>query len=71
MRVSLAVFTTLFALLLAVNWWLLLRTARRGPGAVALGGLGEPEEPGEDERDERTPGDGPSAGRDIGPVPAY
>jgi cytochrome d ubiquinol oxidase subunit I len=66
MRTSLAVFTTLFALLLAVNWWLLLRTARRGPGAVALGAL---------EGDERAPGGAPPAedapGPDRGPVPTY
>jgi cytochrome d ubiquinol oxidase subunit I len=35
MGVSLAVFAPLFAVLAAVNWWLLLRTARRGPDAVA------------------------------------
>ncbi|GAA2387381.1 cytochrome ubiquinol oxidase subunit I [Streptomyces glaucosporus] len=57
MRVSLAVFGTLFALLLAVNWWLLLRTARRGPEDVALG------------RDERAPDGEPSPGPD--PVPSY
>ncbi|NYI07350.1 cytochrome ubiquinol oxidase subunit I [Allostreptomyces psammosilenae] len=37
MRVSLAVFTTVFALLALVNGWLLLRQAARGPGDVALG----------------------------------
>ena len=37
MRTSLLVFTVLFGLLLVVNWWLLLRQALRGPGAVALG----------------------------------
>ncbi|GAA2428057.1 cytochrome ubiquinol oxidase subunit I [Streptomyces macrosporus] len=55
MRTSLAVFVTLFALLLVVNWWLLLRTARRGPGDVALG------------RDERAPDGEPSPD----PVPSY
>lgn len=49
MRTSLAVFGTLFVLLIAVNWWLLLRTAGRGPGDPALG------------RDDRTDDDG----RDI------
>ncbi len=34
---SLAVFGALFALLIAVNWWLLLRAARRGPSGAALG----------------------------------
>ena len=57
MRTSLTVFTSLFALLLAVNWWLLLRTARRGPGAVALG------------RDERVPDGEPSTGPE--PLPSY
>ncbi|WP_031508090.1 cytochrome ubiquinol oxidase subunit I [Streptomyces megasporus] len=57
MRVSLTVFGTLFALLLVVNWWLLLRTARRGPRAVTLG------------RDERVPDGGPSPEPD--PVPSY
>ncbi|MGY1452384.1 cytochrome ubiquinol oxidase subunit I [Streptomyces sp. SS8] len=75
MRVSLAVFTTLFALLLAVNWWLLLRTARRGPGAVTLGEIGEPGEPsgtGGSGEDGRAPGGGgPPADRDPGPMPAY
>ncbi|MCK2213494.1 cytochrome ubiquinol oxidase subunit I [Actinomadura sp. ATCC 31491] len=37
-RVSLAAFVTVFAVLVAVNYWLLARHARRGPGAVALGG---------------------------------
>ncbi|MFD5320576.1 cytochrome ubiquinol oxidase subunit I [Streptomyces sp. NPDC127098] len=31
MRLSLAVFVPLFAVLIAVNWWLLLRAAGRGP----------------------------------------
>ncbi|AQZ68418.1 Cytochrome d ubiquinol oxidase subunit I [[Actinomadura] parvosata subsp. kistnae] len=34
---SLAGFVTVFAALIAVNYWLLARQARRGPGAVALG----------------------------------
>ncbi|MFF6778844.1 cytochrome ubiquinol oxidase subunit I [Streptomyces sp. NPDC012637] len=38
MRLSLAVFTTLFALLAVLNAWLLARHARRGP--VESGGLG-------------------------------
>ncbi|GGO46632.1 cytochrome ubiquinol oxidase subunit I [Streptomyces daqingensis] len=46
MRTSLAVFGTLFALLLVLNWWLLLRTAARGPGDPLLG------------RDEREPDGG-------------
>lgn len=37
LQLSLAVFGTLFALLIAVNWWLLLRAAGRGPSEVALG----------------------------------
>ncbi|MFC4119103.1 cytochrome ubiquinol oxidase subunit I [Nonomuraea zeae] len=37
MRFSLAAFVTVFAVLIAVNYWLLARSARRGPGAVALG----------------------------------
>ncbi|MER7362375.1 cytochrome ubiquinol oxidase subunit I [Nonomuraea wenchangensis] len=36
-RVSLAAFTTVFAVLIAINYWLLARHARRGPGAVVLG----------------------------------
>ncbi|TYB58871.1 cytochrome ubiquinol oxidase subunit I [Nonomuraea sp. PA05] len=34
---SLAAFVTVFTILIAVNYWLLARQARRGPGAVALG----------------------------------
>ncbi|MBB6545656.1 cytochrome ubiquinol oxidase subunit I [Nonomuraea rubra] len=34
---SLTAFVTVFAVLIAVNYWLLARQARRGPGAVALG----------------------------------
>ncbi|UBU12728.1 cytochrome ubiquinol oxidase subunit I [Nonomuraea gerenzanensis] len=34
---SLAAFVTVFAVLIVVNYWLLARQARRGPGAVALG----------------------------------
>ncbi|NJP93713.1 cytochrome ubiquinol oxidase subunit I [Nonomuraea sp. FMUSA5-5] len=34
---SLAGFVTVFAALIVVNYWLLARQARRGPGAVALG----------------------------------
>ncbi|MFC4585056.1 cytochrome ubiquinol oxidase subunit I [Sphaerisporangium corydalis] len=37
LRASLAVFATLFAVLATVNYWLLARYARRGPGATALG----------------------------------
>ncbi|MBB6434198.1 cytochrome ubiquinol oxidase subunit I [Streptomyces candidus] len=37
MRASLITFTVLFALLIAVNWWLLLRCARRGPVDAGLG----------------------------------
>ncbi|MER5887232.1 cytochrome ubiquinol oxidase subunit I [Streptomyces sp. NPDC001941] len=36
-RVSLVLFTVLFAVLAAVNYWLLARFARRGPDAAALG----------------------------------
>lgn len=36
-RFSLAAFVTVFAVLIVVNSWLLARTARRGPDAVALG----------------------------------
>ncbi|MFI7445271.1 cytochrome ubiquinol oxidase subunit I [Nonomuraea indica] len=36
-RFSLAAFVTVFAVLIVVNTWLLARTARRGPDAVALG----------------------------------
>ncbi|MER7015497.1 cytochrome ubiquinol oxidase subunit I [Saccharopolyspora sp. NPDC000359] len=43
MRTSLLLFTVLFGLLLVVNWWLLVRQALRGPGAVALGRAPEPE----------------------------
>ncbi|MFB4271167.1 cytochrome ubiquinol oxidase subunit I [Nonomuraea sp. GTA35] len=34
---SLTAFVTVFAILIMVNYWLLARQARRGPGAVALG----------------------------------
>ncbi|SEH01645.1 cytochrome d ubiquinol oxidase subunit I [Nonomuraea solani] len=34
---SLTAFVTVFAVLIAVNYWLLARHARRGPGEVALG----------------------------------
>ncbi|GAA2209736.1 cytochrome ubiquinol oxidase subunit I [Nonomuraea monospora] len=34
---SLAAFVTVFTILITVNYWLLARQARRGPGAVALG----------------------------------
>ncbi|WP_251016461.1 cytochrome ubiquinol oxidase subunit I [Streptomyces sp. ISL-99] len=37
LRLSLTVFGALFVLLIAVNWWLLLRAAGRGPSGVALG----------------------------------
>jgi cytochrome d ubiquinol oxidase subunit I len=37
MRASLITFTVLFALLIAVNWWLLLRCARTGPVDAGLG----------------------------------
>ncbi|MGR6914126.1 cytochrome ubiquinol oxidase subunit I [[Actinomadura] parvosata] len=37
MAFSLAAFVTVFAALIVVNYWLLARQARRGPGAVALG----------------------------------
>ncbi|MHC0428790.1 cytochrome ubiquinol oxidase subunit I [Streptomyces sp. O3] len=56
MRVSLIVFTTLFALLAAVNAWLLARCARAGPGQTGLG------------RDDRTDGDGDGDGDDRNPV---
>ncbi|MFD1828800.1 cytochrome ubiquinol oxidase subunit I [Streptomyces desertarenae] len=72
MRLSLAVFGTLFALLLAVNWWLLLRTARRGPGAVALGAPDPGGRPPGDAPDASPAGDGgsPRPG-DDGLVPTY
>ncbi|MER6946674.1 cytochrome ubiquinol oxidase subunit I [Nonomuraea sp. NPDC000554] len=35
---SLTAFVTVFAVLILINYWLLARTARRGPEAVALGG---------------------------------
>ncbi|WOI62116.1 cytochrome ubiquinol oxidase subunit I [Streptomyces fradiae] len=65
MRFSLFVFTTLFAALVVLNAWLLVRHARRGPGDVALG------------RDERAdadtdPRDGPAVGpADAPPAPRY
>ncbi|MET7465955.1 cytochrome ubiquinol oxidase subunit I [Nonomuraea sp. NPDC005501] len=37
MRLSLTAFVTVFAVLIATNYWLLARTARRGPDAVTLG----------------------------------
>jgi cytochrome d ubiquinol oxidase subunit I len=37
MRFSLAAFVTVFSVLILINYWLLARHARRGPGAVALG----------------------------------
>ncbi|MCF6468624.1 cytochrome ubiquinol oxidase subunit I [Nonomuraea sp. MG754425] len=37
MLFSLTAFVTVFAVLIAINCWLLARHARRGPGAVALG----------------------------------
>nr|WP_084469679.1 cytochrome ubiquinol oxidase subunit I [Jiangella gansuensis] len=39
-RFSFATFVSVFAVLIAVNTWLLARQARRGPDAVALGALG-------------------------------
>ncbi|WP_240196940.1 hypothetical protein [Nonomuraea lactucae] len=37
MRFSLTAFVTVFAALIVINYWLLARTARRGPEAVTLG----------------------------------
>ncbi|MEU7894328.1 cytochrome ubiquinol oxidase subunit I [Nonomuraea sp. NPDC049152] len=37
-RVSLIAFSAVFGVLILVNYWLLARTAKRGPDAVALGG---------------------------------
>lgn len=37
MRFSLTAFVTVFGVLILINYWLLARTARRGPDAVALG----------------------------------
>ncbi|WP_336210858.1 cytochrome ubiquinol oxidase subunit I [Nonomuraea sp. LPB2021202275-12-8] len=37
MRFSLIAFTSVFAVLIVINYWLLARAARRGPGAVTLG----------------------------------
>ncbi|MFI6602221.1 cytochrome ubiquinol oxidase subunit I [Nonomuraea sp. NPDC050536] len=42
---SLAGFVTVFGVLILVNYWLLARTARRGPDAVALGTTGQVEAP--------------------------
>ncbi|TMR90297.1 cytochrome ubiquinol oxidase subunit I [Nonomuraea basaltis] len=37
MRLSLSAFVAVFSVLILINYWLLARHARRGPGAVALG----------------------------------
>jgi cytochrome d ubiquinol oxidase subunit I len=37
MRLSVTAFVTVFAALIEVNYWLLARTAKRGPGGVSLG----------------------------------
>ncbi|MEQ4717477.1 cytochrome ubiquinol oxidase subunit I [Nonomuraea sp. B19D2] len=37
MRFSITAFATVFAVLIAINYWLLARHARRGPAAAALG----------------------------------
>jgi cytochrome d ubiquinol oxidase subunit I len=52
LRLSITVFGGLFALLIAGNWFFLLRAAGRGPGAVTLGGdpgAGTEPEPGSDQ----------------------
>lgn len=64
LRLSIAVFGTLFALLIAVNWLFLLRAAGRGPAAVAFGG-GE----GDDDTSPGAGEDGPS-GRHV-TAPTY
>ncbi|MDT9685767.1 cytochrome ubiquinol oxidase subunit I [Streptomyces sp. TRM76323] len=61
MRASLATFTTLFALLVAVNAWLLVRHARRGPADVGLG---------RDERPDADPGGREDPAGAL-PVPRY
>jgi cytochrome bd ubiquinol oxidase subunit I len=43
LRLSIAVFGVLFALLIAGNWYFLLRAAGRGPGAVTLGADPDPD----------------------------
>jgi len=44
-RFSLIAFTAVFAVLVVINYWLLARTARRGPGEVSLGGAPRPTVP--------------------------
>ncbi|GGM86139.1 cytochrome ubiquinol oxidase subunit I [Thermopolyspora flexuosa] len=44
-RFSLIAFTAVFAVLVVINYWLLARAARRGPGEVSLGGAPRPTAP--------------------------
>ncbi len=44
-RFSLIAFTVVFAVLVVINYWLLARAARRGPGEVSLGGAPRPTAP--------------------------
>lgn len=43
LRISLIVFTSVFGVLILINYWLLARQARRGPEAAALGAAPQPE----------------------------
>ncbi|WP_327089156.1 cytochrome ubiquinol oxidase subunit I [Nonomuraea sp. NBC_01738] len=45
MTLSIVVFTSVFAVLIAINYWLLARQARRGPEAVTLGATEHPTHP--------------------------
>jgi cytochrome bd ubiquinol oxidase subunit I len=74
MRASLAVFGTLFALLITVNWWLLLRAARRGPGELPLGDDGRTDGGGGSGADDPSPafgGEAPTAPTGAVPDPVW
>jgi cytochrome bd ubiquinol oxidase subunit I len=74
MRASLAVFGTLFALLITVNWWLLLRAARRGPGELPLGDDGRTDGSGGSGADDPSPafgGEAPTAPTGAVPDPVW
>ncbi|MBB5775189.1 cytochrome ubiquinol oxidase subunit I [Nonomuraea jabiensis] len=45
MRFSITAFAAVFAVLIAINYWLLARQARRGPGAESLGAPATPAAP--------------------------
>ncbi|MFI6500236.1 cytochrome ubiquinol oxidase subunit I [Nonomuraea typhae] len=45
MRLSLIIFTSLFSVLIVVNYWLMARQARRGPDEAALGATEQPAVP--------------------------